>query len=631
VTWNNEANGQSGFASVDINCWVVVLVHWRIPFGWIHLEFGENLITVTASDSLGNRGSERIKVYRHPDVTPPSVISTTPADGSTDLPINTSVIAVFSEEMASSTINTSSYIVADSGNNLIDGTVHYDSYSKTAILTPSNVLDYSTVYTATLTHQVKDLAGGNALAAAYSWSFTTGTNPDSTPPAVTATTPVDGSNCTPVNGSITATFTEDIDPLTIDTTTFVVSDGSGNPISGAVTYSNMKATFTPDVSFASGSAYTATITTGVKDLAGNAMLNDYTWSFDTTSAGYGAWESTSINEAPLARSYHTAVWTDSEMIISGGFAFDPVWGTFNYTNTGGRYDPVADTWQPTSTSGAPARFEHTAIWTGSEMIVWGGKAYGTPSGSGAAYNPDFDTWRAISNTGAPSSRHAHTAIWTGSEMIVWGGKDSTGVPINTGGRYDPSTDTWQPVSTIGAPSGRYYHTAVWTGSEMIIWGGFDNSHLFNTGGRYDPVADTWQPVSTIGAPSGRHGHTAVWTGSEMIIWGEEYGYSNTGGRYSPATDSWQPTETICAPTGRVEHTVVWTGNEMIVWGGSDGKTFYFGDGATYDPTTDTWEPIATTTAPSPRDNHTAVWTGSEMIVWGGRTGGVFMSGGRYRP
>ena len=82
-----------------------------------------------------------------------------------------------------------------------------------------------------------------------------------------------------------------------------------------------------------------------------------------------------------------------------------------------------------------------------------------------------DTWTATSTTNAPSARAGHTAVWTGSEMIVWGGGASGPVYFNTGGRYNPSTDSWTATSTTNAPDARASHTAVWTGSEMIVWGG----------------------------------------------------------------------------------------------------------------------------------------------------------------
>ena len=144
-----------------------------------------------------------------------------------------------------------------------------------------------------------------------------------------------------------------------------------------------------------------------------------------------------------------------------------------------------DTWTPTSLTNAPdGRSNHTAVWTGSEMIVWGGNpGFGNRLDTGGRYNPSTDSWAATSTTNAPEGRYDHSAVWTGSEMIVWGG--TIGLPnvLNTGGRYNPGTDSWTATSA-NAPAARRYHTAVWNGSEMIVWGGTDNMHAFNTGGRY---------------------------------------------------------------------------------------------------------------------------------------------------
>src|SRR5580765_987152 len=96
-----------------------------------------------------------------------------------------------------------------------------------------------------------------------------------------------------------------------------------------------------------------------------------------------------------------------------------------------------------------------------------------------------DTWTGTSTTNAPEARLDHTAVWTGSEMIVSGGADGF-VDLNTGGRYDPSTDNWTATSTTNAPASRYGHTAVWTGREMIVWGGLGSSGFLDTGSRYNP-------------------------------------------------------------------------------------------------------------------------------------------------
>ena len=145
--------------------------------------------------------------------------------------------------------------------------------------------------------------------------------------------------------------------------------------------------------------------------------------------------------------------------------------------------------------------------------------YTLPEIAAAGDAPCTDQWVATSTSNAPPGGADLAAVWTGSEMIVWGGAGDSG-DLNTGGRYNPSTDSWIATSTTNAPSGRQRHTAVWTGSEMIVWGGFSGiEREVNTGGRYNPSTDSWTATSLTNAPSARDFHTAVWTGSEMIIWG----------------------------------------------------------------------------------------------------------------
>src|SRR6266581_205591 len=242
-----------------------------------------------------------------------------------------------------------------------------------------------------------------------------------------------------------------------------------------------------------------------------------------------------------------------------------------------------------------------------------------------------DIWTDTSLANAPSARDQHTAVWTGSEMIIWGGYD--GSSLNTGGRYEPATDSWMATTTINAPSARRVHTAVWTGSKMVVWSGRDNAGARNTGGRYDPSTDSWTATSTTNVPDARIFHTAVWSDitNEMIVWGrtpDNVTYFNTGGRYNPSTDSWTATTLADAPSGRDHHTAVWTGSQMIVWGGYNG--IYLNTGGRYEPATDSWMATTITDAPIGRRIHTAVWTGSEMIVWGGENRTNQLNrGGRY--
>jgi N-acetylneuraminic acid mutarotase len=351
----------------------------------------------------------------------------------------------------------------------------------------------------------------------------------------------------------------------------------------------------------------------------------------TTGCTPDSWTDTSITtNTPSARSNHTAVWTGSEMIVWGGHR---VVGT--QVKTGGRYNPSTDSWIATSTTNAPThRDAHTAVWTGSEMIVWGGFANGNNLKTGGRYNPSTDSWTATSITNAPEARSSHTAVWTGSEMIVWGGY-GRGKYVNTGGRYTPGTDSWTATSTTDAPEGRDAHTAVWTNSEMIVWGGVNINFVpLNTGGRYNPSADSWMATSITNAPDARDAHTAVWneSDSEMIVWGGLAGsnYFNTGGRYNPSADSWMATSITNAPEARSGHTAVWTNSEMIVWGGLVGSND-FNTGGRYNPSTNSWTATSTTSAPDARNGHTAVWTDSEMVVWGGVNENFvpLNTGGRY--
>ena len=119
------------------------------------------------------------------------------------------------------------------------------------------------------------------------------------------------------------------------------------------------------------------------------------------------------------------------------------------------------------------------------MIIWGGDGK-----TGGKYNPDTDTWSDMSLELFPSGSN-HKAVWTGSEMIVWGGTSFDGTTLsylNTGAKYNPSTDTWTPFSSDTNASARAGHTMIWTGSEMIIWGGgkTGSNELVNTGAKLTP-------------------------------------------------------------------------------------------------------------------------------------------------
>lgn len=395
---------------------------------------------------------------------------------------------------------------------------------------------------------------------------------------------------------------------------------AGNIANGTIT-SNM---------LAAGTASANLAASGQSAVPGGAMLlSTNPNATNLTSAGYSrfgrsldlSWQQ---RRSDSPRSDHTAVWSGTNMIVWGG-----VENGVEAVNTGGCYDPAANSWSPVTTSNSPVRrFRHTAVWTGSNMIVWGGVFYQPGGGqayfqdTGGRYDPVSNNWVAVATNNAPSPRQSHTGVWTGSELIVWGGQitfQTSSADFNDGARYNPASDTWTPISTNGTPTKRSLHSAVWTGSEMIVWGGWsvETDSSFNDGARYNPTTDTWMPITTNNAPASRYRHSVVWTGSEMIIMGGSgQNAMNTGARYNPIADTWSPLPPNGLSTPVYSRIAVWTGSEMIVWGG-DWYTGSEQTGSSYNPASNSWSALSSTGGPSLRYGFSGVWTGSEMIVFGG--------------
>lgn len=332
------------------------------------------------------------------------------------------------------------------------------------------------------------------------------------------------------------------------------------------------------------------------------------------------WKSINMTNAPTPRSSHTAVWSGTEMLVWGG----------SFTNTGGRYNPTTDSWASMSTSGAPsARSYHRAVWTGSKMVVWGGvtSVSGstiTTTNTGGVYDPATDTWTAMSTTGAPSARWYFLMAWTGSKVLVWGGNADSSNPAPGGALYDPATNTWSAMPTAGAPSMTPFSRAAVVGNSLVVFGGDQGI----TGGVYDFASNSWKSMNLNGAPSSRYFPFAASTGSKAVFFGgmTTSGGSetifNTGGVYDVASNSWHLMSTTGAPTldEDVSNVGIWTGSLFIAWGGqtvSGGSIVRTNAGGFYDPASDVWTPISLSGAPAGRVAYTTVWTGTNMIVYGG--------------
>jgi Big-like domain-containing protein len=225
------------------------------------------------------------------DSTAPSVTSTFPGDAATDVAVNRKITATFSEELNSSTLTAANFTVTGPGITPVPGTVNY--LARTAVFSPSNGLGSNTTYTAKVGTGVRDLAG-NALQA-KTWTFTTGANADVTAPTLNSTSPAGGTVA--ISSPINVSLNEPMDPATITTANFMVTGPGTTPVKGVVAFDAITntATFTRHNHFLTPSVcdlapasdldhntlYTATLTTGAKDLAGNALAGDLVWSFTT--------------------------------------------------------------------------------------------------------------------------------------------------------------------------------------------------------------------------------------------------------------------------------------------------------------------------------------------------------------
>jgi hypothetical protein len=281
----------------------------------------------------------------------------------------------------------------------------------------------------------------------------------------------------------------------------------------------------------------------------------------------------------------------------------------------GKWQPSA-TWERVPAAPIEGRYGNVAVWTGEEMLIWGGAGDADDSAglaNGAAFDPGTQDWRRLGD--APLQfAGGRTAVWTGEAMLVWGGEvgdGSHGRP-DTGAAYDPRSDRWTelPASPYWSLAG---HSAIWTGEEMVVWGGVGGVDMEHRGAAFDPERNAWRTIAA--APlDGRHRHTAVWTGEEMLVWGGrgQAGPLATGAAYDPDSDSWR--ELPPAPiSARDLHAAIWTGEEMIVWGGWNSDAA-LSDGAAYNPLSNTWRDLPRAPISAAVLETAVVWTGREMIV-----------------
>jgi hypothetical protein len=186
--------------------------------------------------------------------------------------------------MNAATVNAAAFTLTPSGGSAVAATVAYDPATLTATLTPAQSLGYSTTFVVSVGVNAVDLAG-NALVA-FSSTFTTGTAPDLTPPGIVSVIPASGATNVAVDQPMVVIFSEPMDASSLTTATMSLRiSSSGAPVPGIVVYNTGTNTgaFYPVDQLAYSTGYTFTVSTGVKDVAGNPLQTAATIPFVTAA------------------------------------------------------------------------------------------------------------------------------------------------------------------------------------------------------------------------------------------------------------------------------------------------------------------------------------------------------------
>jgi hypothetical protein len=359
-------------------------------------------ITTGATDPAGNRLAANF-VWTFTTGTIPRVTSTIPVNIATGVPLNQKISATFSEPMNSTTITTATFTVTAPGGTAVAGVVTYVAGSNTAIFAPAANLTASTVYTATITSGATS-ALGNTLAANFVWTFTTGTTTQTSAPTIISTNPVNGATAVPINQKILVIFSTAMNAATINSTTFTVTGPGATPVSGAVSYAagSNAALFIPTANLAPSTTFTATVTNGAQDLAGNALGSGAVpnpWTFATgTAASTTAPTITLTNpansatavqlnatvNATFSEAMDPTTLTSATFTLSATLAGTPVTGTVSYASA----TDIA-TFTPTSLLAANTKYTAT-VTTGAKDM------FGNALAAGAVPNPwTFTTGAAM--------------------------------------------------------------------------------------------------------------------------------------------------------------------------------------------------------------------------------------------
>lgn len=215
-----------------------------------------------------------------------SVDQVDPKEGAVNVPVGTSISAVFSKPISAATLNGQTFFITDKAKNVrLNAAIAYDEESRTATMDPTGSLNFGAEYLVTVTTGVRDLAG-NPLAAEKVWSFTVASEPDRSPPKVTSKAPAPNATGISTNTSISVTFDEKVD-LEALRANFLL-EGPNGPVSTTLAYdpspASLTASLQPGANLEFGTTYRVVLRSGIKDPSGNRLPAEIFWSFTTGNA-----------------------------------------------------------------------------------------------------------------------------------------------------------------------------------------------------------------------------------------------------------------------------------------------------------------------------------------------------------
>ncbi|MBJ6724954.1 kelch repeat-containing protein [Geomesophilobacter sediminis] len=417
-------------------------------------------------------------------------------------------------------------------------------------------------------------------------------------PVVSTTVPLSGATGVAPGGQVLAVFSAAVDVTTINSTSFSVKDSTTQAVMpGSVVYNStsLTATWTPTAALTSGTNYTATLTTAVKDLSGSPLPADFSWSFTTanyynvtiTRLGTGSGVVTSPSGLNCGNFCTTQVTSGGNINLSAQSSPGS-----NFTGWGGDCSSFGTTISITPTVSAPLnctanfatipifsmtvpRTAHTAtLLNDGKVLLVGGSSSQGATASAEIYNPVTQTFSvAGASLASARSRHSATLLQNGTVLVV-GGTGGVG-SISSAELYDPATGAFTAAAGSLSTS-RYNHTAtLLNDGTVLIAGGLNGPSVGSpvaSAELFHPADGTFTTLNAT-MTAARYGHTATLLadGRVLIVGGNgSNGTLNSAEIYDPATGVFSPVAAIMThPRSAHSATLLPDGTVLIVGGSGD--------------------------------------------------------------